>query len=158
MHRAFTLVELLITLVIVGVVAAIAAPRFLSAGVPVRLDAVESRLQSEFLAASDLARSRGESMVIQVSMDLDVIRVYDANDRTRDGLYKTVKFAISPYTVDITGTNIADSDGYLLIDGHGMFEATAKITYETDGQSRNVTLDLPTAAAPVGGGSVGGGG
>lgn len=149
MRHAFTLIELVVTLVIVGIVAAIAVPRMASAQVSNRLDAVAARLDSEFVGAGELARARGESLTIQISASTDTLRVYKGAGASRSTLLKTVDFSAAPYQADITATNIADGSGYLTVDAFGIYEAGAKVVYNIGGVSRSITVTGPTKGTAV---------
>lgn len=143
MNKAFTLIEVVVTLAILAIVTAIAVPRIVSAHVSTRLDAAENRIVSMFDAAADHARARSGYVTLQISAAKDTVTIYSGRGSNLGAVIEQTEFADPPYTVDINTTNIADPGGNIVVDGDGIYESAAKIRMTADGVQRVVTLSGP---------------
>jgi prepilin-type N-terminal cleavage/methylation domain-containing protein len=160
MRHAFTLFELVITLVIVGIVAAIAAPRITSANEGTRIEAAESRIASEMLAASESARANGSSRSVLLDADKDQFIVYEGANGPSGSTILTINLGASPYRIDVTSTSIPSTPGYLVVDGYGIFDRNLKFIAAADSISKTITIHVPSEVVEgaSGLGSGGGGG
>ncbi len=143
MRHAFSLIELVMVVAIIAVLAAVAAPRIASANAGARIEAVESRLTSESLAASESARATGTSRSIVIDADSDRFLVYGGHAGAVGSPLSVVDFGASPYSADITGWS-QGAKGHVPIDGYGIFPLGIKVSVTIGGVSRTLTLDLPS--------------
>jgi prepilin-type N-terminal cleavage/methylation domain-containing protein len=144
-RRGFSLIEVVVTLLIIGIVAAIAAPRLAAASSGSRIEAAEQRIQSVFQTAGEMARARGETITLQVDTDADAIFLFDGLTVDRDTLIGIARLGESPYEVDIQTTNITDPDGFIIIDGYGIFAEAPKIRIASQDLQRVVAISVPVA-------------
>lgn len=162
MQRAFSLIELVLVVIIIGVVAAVAIPRVGSGQAGTRVDAAEKRMQSEFEAVGDLARSKGRSHTVQISLPDSQIRVYEGTPPALGALVRTVPMSEAPYSVRFQTSTITDPNGYITVDGHGMYSANARVGIDAAGIARTVNLVAPVHTSleegiEANGGDTGGG-
>lgn len=144
-RRGFSLIEVVVTLLIIGIVAAIAAPRLAAASSGSRIEAAEQRIRSVFQTAGELARARGGTITLQVDTDADAIFLFDGLTVDRDSLIGYARLGVSPYEIDIQATNITNPDGFIIIDGYGIFAESPKIRIASQDLQRVVAISVPVA-------------
>ncbi len=142
-RRGFSLIELVIVFSIVGVLAAVAVPRF-AAGAPTRrLDAAERRILADIDHARELARARSQSVTVAFDAVNDVYAIANArNAVTRAPTQYIVNLTDAPYQVDIGLVNLA-GDTVLVHDGFGTPDSGGTIQISSGGRSRIITLPDP---------------
>jgi prepilin-type N-terminal cleavage/methylation domain-containing protein len=100
---AFSLVELVVVIAIIGVVAAIATPRFASAAGRARAVAAADRLAAELAVTRDLSRAMGEGLAVRMKTGTgEVVRVKP--DATQVPL---ADLAREPYSAVVHSTSFA---------------------------------------------------
>lgn len=149
MRRAFSMIELVIVVLIIGMVAAVAVPRLTSAQSGSRLVAAENRLLSEFGAVGEQALAMGQSHTIQFHVPTSEFRVYEGSPPALGSLVRTVRLGQEPYRVQIVSTTIGNPDGFIVVNGHGMYSAGAKVQISVGGSVRAVTVEGPMKGALV---------
>ena len=115
-RRAFTLIEITIVLVVVGVVFAIATPRFTHAGSQRRVELAMERIERDFRLAEQDAWHTGTSreLVFDVANNsYEIIGMTDAM-----GNPYIVDLSGAPYNLSINSVDFA-GDTRLTIDGRG---------------------------------------
>ncbi|MCC5822591.1 MAG: type II secretion system protein [Planctomycetes bacterium] len=161
MRRGFSLIELVLVIIVIGMVAAIAVPRVSSGQSGKRLSAAEKRLVTEFESVSDLARAKGRTHTIQIHLSQSEFRVYEGSPGSLGPLVRTVPMSRSPYEVRFETTNITHPQGYLTVDGFGMYSANARVRIAAGSMTRTVDLVGPVMTslkeAEESGGGGGGG-
>lgn len=143
MRRGFSLIELVLVIIVIGMVAAIAVPRVSSAQSGNRLSAAQSRLVAEFEMAADLAKAKGRTHTIQLHLGESEFRVYEGRPGSLGALVRSVPMARSPYEVYFASTNIANPQGYLTVDGFGMYSANARVRIVAGSTTMDVELVGP---------------
>lgn len=143
MQRAFSLLEMVITLGIIAVLAAIALPRLSSAQVGSRLDATENRILSEYQAAAELARARGAGVTIRFNTVNDRLTISEGTAVSPGAELRRVDFASAPYESDLTRITDLTVPGSIDVDAYGIYSQTAKVSFRVGGISRAITLNGP---------------
>ena len=130
----FTLIELVIVMVIVGVLAAIALPRMSQAAERQRLDAASKRVIADFALAQTRARAASESVTINFDLDTNS---YQLDAVGGDAI--TVQLGEEPYGVKLsfaefgTGTTAT-------FNGFGLPTATGEIMLSTNQGTTTILL------------------
>jgi type II secretion system protein H len=133
-HAGFTLLELVLVLVITGVLAAIALPRFAQASDRQRLSVSAERLMADIALAQSRARAASQTVTV----------VFDtANDRyTIDavgGDEVTVQIGQTPYEVDLVSASFNGSST-LQFNGYGVPIATGSIQISTNAGTAEIAV------------------
>lgn len=130
----FTLLELVIVLVIVGVLAAIALPRFAQASDRQRLNVAAERIRADLALAQSRARSASQTS----TMSFDTA----AESYTLDavgGDAITVQIGETPYEVDLVSATFNGSST-VQFNGFGVPISTGTITVSTNAGSVTIAL------------------
>ncbi len=148
MARGFTLMEMVLVIAVIGVTAAVAVPRLASAQTGARLTGAERRMISEFEAVGERAAAEGRAYCVQFHLLSGEMRVFLGTTPTPAALVRTVAFAAEPYGARIVGTNITGGSATIVVDGSGLYSATAKVQLQAGDAVRVVDLSGPVAGAP----------
>lgn len=120
----FNLVELVLVTVIVGVVAAMAVPRYADATARYRADAAVQRLEADLQRAQTHAEATSRSVRVWFRLAEGQVRLLDLDDP--DGFESTYTTELSeePYRATLTTADFG-GDGFLVFDGYGRPEVIA---------------------------------
>ncbi len=143
MQRGFTLIELVIVMATLGIVAAIAVPRFADGTHTRRLDAFERRLLADIEYARTLARARSASVMMEFDPVRDTYVISGARDPiTGVTSSYTVRTNTPPYHIDLGMVDLG-GDAVLIHDGFGTRDSGGTITFTSGDMTRTLTLDAP---------------
>lgn len=128
-RRGFTLVELMITIVIMGIGLAMVMPRINNSMRMARLEEAEARLQSDLKLAISTAKATGRSVLINYTAD--GYRMVDSTDTTR--VYSSSKM---PKGISMASSGNMQVFPWGLVDG-------GTVQIECSAGTTNLTI-LPT--------------
>ena len=132
--RGFTLVELVLVIIIMGVVAAIAMPRFAQATARQQLSAAADRLVSDFEKAQHTARASSNQVAISFDVAGNSYTVTPAS-----GSAYVVQLDESPYQVTIAKASF-DGATTMSFNGYGIPSSAGAVVLESSTGSVVVNL------------------
>ncbi len=140
-RHAFTLIELTMVLVLVGVIAAVAMPRYANSLARYRAEQAAKRLQADLILARQLA-VRGSRAVRIGFVTGSTSNYYLAGvpDPDRPASIYTVNLFDEPYAATF-GTVTVGGDDRLIFDGFGIPDSTAAIMLIVGSERRRVVVD-----------------
>jgi prepilin-type N-terminal cleavage/methylation domain-containing protein len=146
-RNAFSLLEMVVAFLVLGIVAAVAAPRFSSSLNLHRVTSAARRLQSDLTYARRCAIAR--STIIRVDFDLasELYRMPAVASPDTPSQPYTVRLRDYPYQTNIVSTPFAG--GELRFNRFGVPEAGGIIRLECGGIERSIALDAATGRGVV---------
>ncbi|XHC25877.1 MAG: prepilin-type N-terminal cleavage/methylation domain-containing protein [Phycisphaerales bacterium] len=152
----FSLVELVVVMLILGVIAAIAAPRFGHASTTFRLEAAINKIEADLKYAAQMARAQSRTVKVTFDPDTDSYTITGV-DGPLDGVANyTVNLAEPPYEVQIADVRFTlGTSSTFRIDGHGAPINTGVIRIELGPNARligvewSIPSDAKVKAEPI---------
>ncbi|MBU6413480.1 MAG: prepilin-type N-terminal cleavage/methylation domain-containing protein [Planctomycetes bacterium] len=153
-RRGFSLVEMTITLVIMGVIAGVAVPRFTESDRRYRVDAAVRRMIDDVKLMRQLARAQGVQQVMTVSRAGYVIPTLSSKDQGKAARY-TVRWIDAPYEVDVAA--LVATNNQIKVNSSGDVLSTAEVTLQRGSYARiikfrndgTITVTSTSAVATV---------
>lgn len=137
--NAFTLIELVLVVAILGVVAAIAIPRFASATTRYRLDLAASRIEGDAVLAAEWARAAGRSHLMTIDPAGDGYTIHIGADGS-GSKRADVSLGAEPYGCDIQSVSVSSGGAKIVFDGFGRPVAGASVVLRIGDETRTIVL------------------
>ncbi|MHC4985372.1 MAG: prepilin-type N-terminal cleavage/methylation domain-containing protein [Planctomycetota bacterium] len=147
-REGFTLLELVLVLAIVGVLAAIAAPRLAASSAVHRAESAAWRVKMDLALARHLAKTSCADQSIGFAVatdDYTLPGVADANDTS--GIY-TVQLDDRPYDATIVSADF-NSSTTVTFDGYGNPSSGGSVVIQAGHVTKTVVLDADSGEAAV---------
>lgn len=137
-RRGFSLIELALVVAIVGIVAAIAVPRYAEALSRYRADAAAKRLVADLESA--LSRAKAASASYRVTADLTGERLSVIGPLPDVTVVASTEFGEAPYHAGLAVNALASES--ITIDGYGRPDRAVTFTVSSGDTRRTVTLSI----------------
>jgi prepilin-type N-terminal cleavage/methylation domain-containing protein len=147
-RRGFSLVELVLVLAMIGVVAAIAAPRFARANNGYRADLAARRIVADLAYAARKARAASKPYTVTFNTAAASYQLVNVSDIDRSTQPYVVKLAAEPYGVRMTSASFGGAP-QATFDGYGMPTSAGTVVVRAGDAVRTVTLDAITGRVVV---------
>jgi len=134
--RAFSLLELLLVLIIMGITSAIAAPRYAGFVARSRLSAAVTRIESDLENARQKAKHTGTSQ----SVAFDSATSSYTLSPSGGPVQQTVMLAEEPYQARIVSVAFG-ADTTVIFNGYGEPDSTGNVVIQVGSFSQEITLD-----------------
>lgn len=150
--RGFTLIELVMVMVIVGIMGAMAVPRFVGFLGNARANSAITRIKSDLVAARRRAKQTGQHQTILFDTTNNEYQIAGWESLQRTGDPYTVHLAADPYQATLVTADF-DGSATLVFDGWGQPVsesddpiASGTITISVAGQTRSLGIKNTTIA------------
>lgn len=144
----FTLVELTLTLIIVGLVAAIGVPRYANALTRYKADAAAHRVVADIQHAQAHAKANSANTTLWFRVNTDRVSIPSMPSLDNPSETYLTKLDDEPYRTNLTAAAF-DGDEYLIFDGYGRPDSGGSLTLRCGGNQRVITVDLDTGEASI---------
>ena len=150
-RQAFTLVELVLVLAIMGVLAAVAAPRYAASMANYRVRLAAHRVAADVALTQAAARAASASRALTFDVPGNRYTVSGLGALDGRGGGYTVQLAAQPYGVSIKTLTLtkAGANGALTFDGFGVPDGGATVVVSFGTYNRTVTVSAASGAATV---------
>lgn len=148
-HRpAVTLIELLITVLLIGIVTAVAVPRFADAICYHRAEAAARRLKADL----EFARRRAETASISRTIDFhladDSYTLVGVEDSDHPGAEYTVRLGDSPFEASIVSADFGGTP-QLVFDGYGVPQSPGAVVIQAGAYQKTITVGVETGKPSI---------
>lgn len=167
--RAFTLIELVIVIVLMGVLSAVAIPRFASASTRYRVDAAVQQIIADLNVTAALANRGSAAHTVFFEPDDELYTLVGQSSLSNPAVDRVVDLSGEPFGVNLLQVTFG-ADTELAISGHGLFMDSGQLTVAagrhakrlvfTQGSTsisvQDLTLNEPSQGETLNVGGVGG--
>lgn len=138
--NGFSLLELIIVIVIIGVVTAVAMPKFAHAGSGRRLSAAKKTLLSDIAMVKLRARATSRVHLIKFYPDEEIYIIVEGTEITRDSIILSRDLKVDPFNLGISRTSLGVNP-YATITVYGDVSPGFSIGIIDDGVEIPVVVD-----------------
>jgi prepilin-type N-terminal cleavage/methylation domain-containing protein len=146
--RGFSLVELVITVLILGIIAAAAGPRYADSLSRFRGDAAAKRVSYDLNYARDEAMSQGVDQEVTFVMASNSYSMANVPHPDSPGLSYSVDLSSTQYPVSLVAVNF-NGTGTVTFDIHGRPDTGGTVTVDSDGYQQVIDVNPVTGVATV---------
>ena len=154
-YRAFSLIEVLTTLVLIGIIAAIALPRYSSALCNYRVSAAARRLAADLHYAHILARASSSTCTISFNTGSNSYQFSAGNGPVQPGSVPTtltsysVSLQSDPYCVTMASVSLSNATSSISFNGYGLPSTGGTIILQCGTAQKTITIDSTSGAIGV---------
>ena len=145
--NAFTLLEVALVLIILGILSAIAVPRYGNFVAGQRADAAARRITTDLAFAQRHARVTSQSQTVSFYPTVDVYRFMGMPDPDNSGSDYAVQLAKEPYQASIVSADFG-GDADLVFDGYGALDSGGTVVIRVGNYQRTITVDSSGTGIP----------
>ena len=147
-RRGLSLFELGMTLAIMGVIAAIAMPRYAGAISRYRVDLAARRIAADLAMAQNRARVTGSTRTVTFTPKTATYVLASVADFKTVGSDYTVKLSESPYQAAINSVDLG-SDGVIVFNGYGYPDSGGSIVVSSGSNQKTVAVNATTGGVTI---------
>ena len=149
--RGFSLVELVVVLMVIGLWAAIALPRFGDSIARHRVDAAARRIANDLERARDEARALSTSRTVTFDLDEHSYTLSDLTDPDHSGLEYKVMLAREPYNGRLLSASFGSEPfaQQVTFDGFGLPDLDGVISVSVGNLNRLVLVEAATGRVSI---------
>jgi prepilin-type N-terminal cleavage/methylation domain-containing protein len=148
-HSAFTILELVIVLMIVGILGAAAVPTFFRTLEQQRLESAARRLKQDLEQVRQTARTKSKTESLTFTGATTYTLSADVQGLDRKNQTYAVDLSAAPYNVSDISTANLGVPAKVTFDGYGATTANGTVVMQMGGYKRVLTLNPSTGQAAI---------
>jgi len=145
--RAFSLLELTVVLIIMGIAGAMAAPRYAGFIAKSHLDAAASRITVDLELARRTAKRTGTSRSVVFNTALDSYSITERSGMDRKSIAYSVALSENPYMAQIV--SVTFSGGSITFDGFGVPDSSGSVVIQVGRYQRQINVTAGTGSGII---------
>ncbi len=146
--RAFTLIELVVVIVIMGIMAAVAVPRFASAASRYRVDAAVQQIIADVNTTAAVANLASETRLIQFDASTETYTLVAQKALNNPAANQVVDLSVEPFGANLLQISFG-GDSELQISGYGLLLESGQLTVASGRNARRITFTQGSTVASV---------
>ncbi len=146
--RAFTIVEAVMVVFIIGVVAAIALPRYAAFTAQRKVEAAARRIVADLSLARRHARSSSAAQTVDFDIADDFYELVGMADPDHPGEGYRVELRGDPYSADLDSATF-DTGNQIVFDGYGNPDSGGTVVVKVGSREKTIAIDPDTGRATV---------
>ena len=147
-RTAVTLVELTIVVLILGIMAAVAMPRFADALSRFRADAAATRVKADLQLARRRAKMQSADQVVDFDASANLYTLSGVSDLDRPGQTYQVQLNRWPYEATIVSVSLG-GDETLVFNGFGLPDTGGQIVVQAGSYQLSVLVDAASGNVSI---------
>ena len=147
LRTAFTLLELVVVMTIIGVVGAIAVPRYTTFVGGQRADAAARRITTDLSYLQRRARTYSQSLTVSFDVGTDSYSVPGMRDPDHTDRDYVVLLSREPYEATIESADFG-GDTDLVFDGYGILDSGGTVIIRVGKHQRTITVEAGSSVTP----------
>lgn len=147
-RTAFSLIELVVVVVIIGIVSAIAMPRYANALAHHRVDAAVRRIVVDLSLAQRRAKISSTSQTVEFEVGANAYRLVGMPHLDRSSEEYAVLLSQEPYQATIVSADFG-GDGQIIFDGYGVPDSGGLVIVQVGNYQKQIAVDAETGGASV---------
>ncbi|MCH7595422.1 MAG: prepilin-type N-terminal cleavage/methylation domain-containing protein [Planctomycetes bacterium] len=149
-RRAFTIIEVLMVVFIIGVISTLAVPRYSNFVAQHRAESAARRIAADIALARRHARLTSTSQTIQFDVSNNRYVVSGMSSLDNPAGFYTVSLADEPYGASIASISLDSNDnGTITFDGYGVPNTGGSIVVGVGVYSRTIQIDAATGRTTI---------
>lgn len=145
---SFSLAELVVVLAIIGIISAVAVPRFAGAAVRQRVEAAARRVALDLNRLRRHAYQTSANQAVLFDVSTHAYAMAGMSDPDKPGQYYVVSLAAEPYQVVIVTANFGGNPKFTY-NGYGRPSVGGIVTVGVGGDQRSIIVDPDSGEAYV---------
>lgn len=145
---AFTIVEAVIVVFIIGVISAIALPRYAGLVAQQRAEATARRIIADLAYAQRHARLTSTELTVHFEIGEEYYELQGLSDPDRPGQPYMVKLDAEPFMATIVSADL-DANHSVVFDGFGRPDSGGTVVIRVGGYQKTILVDADTGRATV---------
>lgn len=146
-----TLVDVTLTIVIIGLLAAVGAPRFAHTLAGLNVEAGAQRIAADLRRAQQQAKTKGAPQSVVFTVANDTYELPGMHGSDRPGQPYQVDLSEPPYTTSLSAVNLGASgtDTTVVFDMYGRPDYEGSVVVVSGGQQRTLRIDGTTGTVSI---------
>ncbi len=150
LNRGFSMIELVIVVTILGIITAIAVPKFADAATGRKLQAGKKQLLADIETAKLRARATSKQHTLKFYPSEEIYVIVEGNEITREAIVIARDFSEEPFDIDLNRTNLG-GDQVMVITAFGDISPSGRVQlrYSTTALTVDIEGVADTGIVPV---------